>query len=136
MTKLLYLGREIIDNKINSTTKFQTHANIERQENFLTIDYTENLPGKAICRVCYDGKDSIIIERSCDQLYNRLLITKCKLIPNDYITLSGTAELVTFGKEISLVVLEDQSEVLKFNYDLYQGNQLLNSHKIYLQIRN
>ncbi|BDR56437.1 DUF1934 family protein [Xylocopilactobacillus apis] len=136
MTKITYLAREIINNKVNNTVNFTTDATISREKQSFTIVYQEKLLEKATCRIFYNGTDFITINRiTDDKISNYFKIQKGKLIDINYFTLYGESKLSIFGKEIIMNRLKDGSNVLKFTYDIYQGQQLLNTHKIYLQIK-
>ncbi|BDR58465.1 DUF1934 family protein [Xylocopilactobacillus apicola] len=135
MTKIIYLAREIIDNEVISSVRFTTEAKIQRKKGELIISYQEQSIPEADCLIYYNGDNLLTIERVSCKIKNHLEIQKSKFISNEYFTLSGDIKLLTFGKEIAINRLKDQSEVLKFAYDLYQNSILLNSHQIYLQIK-
>lgn len=137
MPKIFYLSKEIIDNNVNNTTKFEAKAQIIKKNPALTIKYYENLPQGAACEIYYNGSDLIQITRkTLDQPENQLVIQNKKLVVNHYQTLAGIAPLEIWGNEISLIHLKNKSIVLKFVYDIFQNRELINRHQVYLQIKN
>lgn len=135
MTNIVYFAREFIDNNVISTVKFETTAQITKNLNELMISYQEPLEDRACCNIYYNGNSLIEIIRVSGNLRNKFKIIKGKFVSNNYNTLSGVTELSTFGNEISVTSLKNQTQVLKFNYNLYQNYDLVNSHQIYLQIK-
>lgn len=136
MTKIFYLSKEIINNKINDTTKFDVEAQIIKKNLELTINYCENIPQGHFCQIHFNGRNSVEITRWISGEYkNHLVIKNKKMTINNYVTLAGTIQLKTWGDDISLNRLKDGSVVLKFIYDLFQNHDLINRHKVYLQIK-